>query len=203
MQNRNNIDERLQILNDYIQRTIDPLNATRQVAAGLSNTTIGYQTIGSNVPGLSHSSVVGYGVPQFVQTPQGWVQVSSGFSPVSQLGVPQWNNVGYGVSYGLNHAQFMPQMQVASWPMTYGQNAFSQVSPFGYNVAPSLNHAQFVQSPVVGMPMTFAQWPVNVAPLGTQVGFNHSSSIPMQQVSVQQPVMQQSVMPGVMNQSSL
>lgn len=177
MQNRN-IEERLQILNDYIQRTIDALNATRQVAA---------QTLGSTqfgTPGLSHT---GYGwtqgwqqgwqqPQQFVQTPQGLVPVSVNpyFSPVHGLQhsgfVPGFvpnvipsnlvPNVGYGVQ-GLHHHQ---QQMIPNYGYGYGLQHSTLVPQF-QNVSPWTN-----------VPMSFV-------PMGVpqHIGYNQMSGFVPQQ----------------------
>ena len=113
MQNRNNtIEERLQIINDYIQRTMDALNATRQVVQSLSsqNTTSQQTFVPTNVPGsITHSTFA----PQLVQTPYGIVALN----PQAQQQIPQLSQlpgqfapVGFG--FGLHHASWLPQLPV-------------------------------------------------------------------------------------------
>jgi hypothetical protein len=132
MQNRNNtIEERLQIINDYIQRTMDALNATRQVVQGLSSSTQSFQQNFVPVtPGISHSSFVA--APQFVQTPYGLVAVNQ----VSNL-----SPFNYGASFGLHHSAMAPQLQ--TWPVNYGQIGYPQLGlNYGWNNG--LSHTQFV-----------------------------------------------------------
>lgn len=180
MQNRNNtIEERLQIINDYIQRTMDALNATRQVVQGLSTTTNLQNLVPTNVSGISHSTFV----PQLVQTPYGVVAISP------QTQIPQVQGqlapLGFGLGYGLNHASWLPQ--VPAWGMNQlglhqqlglpqvGLPQVGMVNNLGWHNG--LNHTQFVPSQVSpwGVPMTIApQWPINqqvsVDPRFVQVG---------------------------------
>jgi hypothetical protein len=184
MQNRNpNIDERLQILNDYIQRTIDALNMTRQVAQGLSSS---YQTTGVGVQspvGLSHTGIV----PQFVQTPYGLVAINQ-LQP--QLGVPQTLGMNYGIGYGLSHSHLVLQQLVSQQlvpqqispqfstlgtqmaPMGFGfpQVGLPQVSGFNYGMSGNLNHSAFVPQ----WPVSVSQWPVSV---GQPVNFGQPVSV--------------------------
>jgi hypothetical protein len=174
MQNRNNnIEERLQIINDYIQRTMDALNATRQVVQGLS-ASAGYPSfVSPSVSGLAHTSFV----PQFIQTPFGVVAVNS---PLSAAQIPQVAGqfAPFGYGYGLQHTGFVPQIQ--AWPMNVSSLG---VSPFGvsslgvpsvgipqvgvnynYGWPTGLNHSSFVPQHMApwGVPMSVAsQWPVN------------------------------------------
>lgn len=209
MQNRNNtIEERLQIINDYIQRTMDALNATRQVVQGLSNTTTNYSqnVVPQNVPGLNHSSFVPQNVagvnnfvPQFVQTPYGIVAINAQVPQVPQ--VPQVQ-----LGYGFQHSSFVPQLQ--GWgmnvvpqvvnqlgiPQVVNQLGVPQVGVVGnYGWPTGLNHTQFVQGPVSpwGVPMV-QQWPINQAVgFNQQLGFNQ---VGMNQVGVNpQHVVQQGV----------
>jgi len=163
MQNRNNtIEERLQIINDYIQRTMDALNATRQVVQGLSSSASIQGGVVSQVPGISHSSF--YGVPQFVQTPYGLVAVNS--QQVANLQqLPSLSPFNYGVNYGLHHSQFVPQFQ--TWPMNVNQLGIPQVVPqvvpqvgMNYGWQNGLNHTQFVPQVQGSFPMPIQQWPV-------------------------------------------
>lgn len=184
MQNRNNnIEERLQIINDYIQRTMDALNATRQVVQGLS-ASANYPFVGSAVSGLAHTSFV----PQFIQTPFGVVAVNS---PIAAAQIPQvaapFAPYSYPFGYGLNHTGFVPQ--ISAWPMNVSSLGMSSlgvsplgvsslgVSPLGvsqvgippvgvnynYGWPTGLNHSPFVsQVAPWSVPMPFAaQWPVN------------------------------------------
>ena len=178
MQNRNNIEERLQIINDYIQRTMDALNATRQVVQGLS-ASAGYPSFVSPT-GLAHTSFV----PQFIQTPFGVVAVNS---PLSAAQIPQVAGQFAPFGYGLQHTGFVPQIQ--AWPMNMSSLGVSPlgVSSLGvpslgvpslgvpsvgipqvgvnynYGWPTGLNHSPFVsQVSPWGVPMTVAaQWPVN------------------------------------------
>jgi len=160
MNNRNNtIEERLQIINDYIQRTMDALNATRQVVQGLSSTTTNYQQQGfvpPQVGGISHSSFV----PQLVQTPYGIVAINAQ--------VPQFQGqlpVNYG--FGLQHTSFVPQVQ--GWPMNVGlpqiglqQLGLPQVGMnYGFGWNNGLQHTSFVPNTISpwNVPVV-AQWPM-------------------------------------------
>jgi hypothetical protein len=152
MQNRNNtIEERLQIINDYIQRTMDALNATRQVVQGLSTSTnvVDQRFVPST--GISHSSF--YGIPQqFVQTPYGLVAVDarqfSSFSPYN-----------YGLNYGLHHSQFVPQFQ--TWPMNVSQYGIPQVLPqLNYGWQTGLNHTAFLPQVQGAWQMPIQQLPI-------------------------------------------
>jgi hypothetical protein len=159
MQNRNNIDERLQILNDYIQRTIDALNVTRQVAQNLTSSY--QQNLQPVFTGISHSHL-GYGLPQLAQQ---FVQTPYGLMPI---------NVQNGFNYGLNHAAFVPQhlaQQIApQWQANYVPFGVPQVAwthnvaqwpqtvqPFGFNHSPYAAQQQM--------------WPTNYLTQIPQVGF--------------------------------
>jgi hypothetical protein len=166
MQNRtNSIEERLQIINDYIQRTMDALNATRQVVQGISASTNYQQGFVSSVPnvsGFAHSTLV----PQLVQTPYGIVAVdprtlgyglhhASFVSPLSQLPVSNFGS-SFGTNFGVSQFQ-VPQ--IPSWGMLpqLGVN-------YNYGWANGLSHSPFVSSQVNawGVPVTIApQWPIN------------------------------------------
>jgi hypothetical protein len=177
MQNRNNtIEERLQIINDYIQRTMDALNATRQVVQGLSATSSNVQQgfVPQTVPGISHSSF--YGVPQLVQTPYGLVAVNSQFANNVQQQLSPFN---YGVNYGLQHSHFVPQFQ--TWPMNVQQLGIPQVLPqLGYGWNQGLSHTQF------GIPQVMPQ--LNY---GWNNGLSHTQFVPVSQI--QQWPMQSSI----------
>jgi hypothetical protein len=148
MQNRNNtIEERLQIINDYIQRTMDALNATRQVVQGLSSSTNLQQGF---VPttGISHTSFV----PQFVQTPYGLVAVNT-----QQL--PQFSPFNYGINYGLHHSNLVPQLQ--GWPMNVSQFGIPQMLPqLNYGWQTGLSHTQFIPQVQGAFGMPIQQWPI-------------------------------------------
>src|SRR5262249_29642550 len=152
------------IINDYIQRTMDALNATRQVVQGISASTNYQQGFVSSVPnvsGFAHSTLV----PQLVQTPYGIVAVdprtlgyglhhASLVSQLSQLPVSSFNP-SFG-SYGVSNFQ-VPQF--SSWGMVpqLGVN-------YNYGWANGLSHSPFVSSQVSpwGVPMSVAsQWPIN------------------------------------------
>lgn len=141
MQNRNQtIEERLQIINDYIQRTMDALNATRQVVQGLSNSVnVQQQNVvpQQTVSGLTHSSFV----PQFVQTPYGVVAINA------QVPQQQFTQV-----------QQYPQMQQV--PV--------QVVGYNYGWPTGLNHTAFVQGPVSQV-SPVAPWGVPVVQMQPQV----------------------------------
>ncbi len=160
MQNRN-IDERLQILNDYIQRTIDALNVTRQVAA---------QTLGSPLmqQGLSHTPYMGWQQgwqqPQFVQTPQGLLPVNPYFSPVQPMG-----QIGSQFGYGLQHSGFVPNFGYGVQQHPFVPNVVPNIIPqsgygvpgFGYG----LQHSTFVPqwsnvTPWTNVPMGFVPYGV-------------------------------------------
>jgi hypothetical protein len=205
MQNRNNtIEERLQILNDYIQRTIDALNMTRQVAQGLTSTNYQPSVSPTTFPGgLSHTQFVPFGVQgvqQFVQTPHGLVPVSSLNAQIS--GVPQIGyGMNYGWNYGLNHAQFVPA-QIAQWPMSYNQIGLSQLGQIpnlGYGWNTGLNHSQFLPAQLAGFPMQ--QWPVNVPQQQFVPQFGVSQFVPQHNVS--QLGVNQIVPQGVPGQTTL
>lgn len=153
MQNRNNtIEERLQIINDYIQRTMDALNATRQVVQGLSTSTnVDPRFVPST--GISHSSFLG--IPQqFVQTPYGLVAVDA-----RQLS--QFSPYNYGFNYGLHHSQLVPQFQ--GWPMNVSQYGIPQVLPqlgLNYGWQTGLNHTQFLPQVQGAWQMPIQQWPI-------------------------------------------
>jgi hypothetical protein len=174
MQNRNNtIEERLQIINDYIQRTMDALNATRQVVQGLSSTNV-QQGFVNQTPGISHSSFVG--APQFVQTPWGVVAVNQ----------QQLSPFNYGVGYGFNHSQLVPQ----TWPMNVSQLGVQQVLPqLGYNYGwqGGLGHTQFVPSQFVPQQLV----PQQIMP--QQIwnnGLSHTQFVPQVQGAFGIPILQ-------------
>lgn len=198
MQNRNNtIEERLQIINDYIQRTMDALNATRQVVQGLSASTQQQQNF---VPptvsgGITHSTFV----PQLVQTPYGIVAINAQVPQQVPQVQQQFAPVGYGVNYGygLQHTNFVPQLQ--GWPVNVGQMGVQQlgvqqlgvpqlgVPQVGMNVGwqTGLNHTPFVQTQVTpwGVPVVAQQWPVNQnVGFNPQVGVNQQLGVSQQQV---------------------
>jgi hypothetical protein len=167
MQTRNpNIDERLQLLNDYIQRTIDALHMTRQVAQGL--TTPGYP-IGIPV-GLNHSSFVNY--PQFVQTPQGMVPVNTfgvpQFQGVPQIPFTQSGNVGFPISGipgvgGLSHSPYSSSpfgSQMPFSPMSvYGYpQVLPQLTGFNYGITGGLSHTGMVPQFVSPWQIPISQW---------------------------------------------
>jgi len=176
MQNRTNtIEERLQIINDYIQRTMDALNATRQVVQGLSSSTstVNQQSFVPNTTGISHSSFLG--LPQFVQTPYGIVAVNAQTLPqLQQLQqLQQLSPFNYGMNYGLHHSQFVPQFQ--AWPMNVSQFGIPQVLPqmgLNYGWQNGLNHTQFVPQVPGSFQMPIQQqWPIQNT-LGNTWGLN-------------------------------
>jgi hypothetical protein len=144
MQNRN-IDERLQILNDYIQRTIDALNVTRQVAT---------QTLGSPMMqmGLSHTPYMGWQQswqqPQYVQTPQGLVPVNPYFSPVQPMG-----QIGSQFGYGLQHSGFVPNFG-------YGVQQHPFVPGVVPNVIPQVGYGVSSVTPWTNVPVGFVPYGV-------------------------------------------
>lgn len=159
MQNRtNSIEERLQIINDYIQRTMDALNATRQVVQGISASTNyqgGFVSSVPNVSGFAHSPLV----PQYVQTPYGLVAVDP-------------RTLGYGLHHAslVSQLQQLPvqqfgvsQFQVPQFQQFQGWGMLPQLN-YNYGWPNGLNHSPFV-SPQVnawGLPVTMAgQWPIN------------------------------------------
>lgn len=179
MQNRNsNIDERLQILNDYIQRTIDALNVTRQVAQGLSSGIAGQQQVGvapqQAIGGLSHASYVTYGVPQLVQTPQGFVAVVPQFAVIPQQ--------PFAHSYGLNHASFIQAPVAAGWQVGYPQVGLQQLGGLNYGWTGGLNHATFMPATQFAgaWPMSISQWPIGFGVGASQMGLPHTAAQPMQ-----------------------
>jgi len=216
MQNRNNtIEERLQILNDYIQRTIDALNMTRQVAQGLTSPNFQTSVSPTTFPvGLNHTQFVPYGVQgvqQFVQTPNGLVPVSALNSQIAGLsqiaGVPQLGlGMNYGWNYGLNHAQFVPSQIAAQWPMInqlgynqLGLSQLGQIPSLNYGWNQGLSHSNFV-------PTQFAvqqQWPMNIAQQQFVPQFGVPQFVPQHNVS-QYGVSSSPIAPqGVPGQSTL
>lgn len=108
MTNDVNVQQKLQVLNDYIQRTIDTLqelsNNTRVLSQnlGVNNNVVGQNVVQTG--GYSHSSVNNV-VPQVVgvlQTPYGVFQVPVSFVPVV---VDQ-------TQVGLSHSAVVPQVGV-------------------------------------------------------------------------------------------
>ncbi len=129
MQNRGNtLEERLQIINDYIQRTIDALQATRQVVHGLSSSS----SFNPMMSGLNHS-----GFSPMVPTPYGFVTNPSFGMPQNFAQSPYMPNP-YGYGYGLSHTGFVPQMSNWGMGMNMGMNPnwsmaqqYGMSSPFG------------------------------------------------------------------------
>jgi len=174
MQNRN-IEERLQILNDYIQRTIDALNATRQVAVQTLSPQLAQQG------GLSHTPWNNWMQPQFVQTPQGLVPVNPYFTqgqPMQQIAP----NYGYGLQHSGFVPGFVPNVQGLQGVVP---NLIPQV-PYGLHQ----HQQQFVPNFGFGLqhsPMV-PQWP-NVTPwTNVPVGFVQYG-VP-QHLGVAQPLVQ-------------
>lgn len=177
--NQNSIQERLQVLHDYIQRTIDALNdlssSTRQVVQGLGVQAPRVDAIPT--AGLSHTGIntpwqqtqVGY-----VQTPWGLQQVTLGVNPLlnqqafAPTAVPSWNQVS-----GLQHTN---HQNVGFQPQMLGQNTMFQ----------------FVQTPFGLM-----QVPVAANPWMHNTGLQHSGVLP--QVWGQIPVQAYGLNANVMN----
>jgi hypothetical protein len=179
MNNSNtNIQERLQVLHDYIQRTIDALNdlgsSTRQVMHGLGATP--RTDVNANVGvGLSHSSL-----PIQGQTPFGWAP----YGVQNQFGTPMMFPMG---TIGLNHTG-VPSYSVVQTPyglMQIPSQSFLQ--PHSATVG-GLNHSTFVPGQgwvlqgQVGVPVVSPQYvpqQLGLGYQGWQGGLNHTSFSPM------------------------
>jgi len=165
-----NIQERLQVLNDYIQRTIDALNdlssGARQVLQGLGVPGIrtdNAQTIG----GLGHTGfpINAYGA----QVPYGYVPVSNGYG-VMQVPTFNWSNAWNNGQSALNHSTYVPGQ---GWvnvpnhgvpfggfavPQQFGAYSQQQGQTIPYGVAPfahpmnGLNHSSLVQGQLTFVP---------------------------------------------------
>jgi hypothetical protein len=106
--------EKLQLLNDRIQQTIEALQQVRMSVHGIAAGIAGQVPMTAGA-GLSHS---GYGTPYFAESAYGdpWSQRTS-------ASAARYNPWAYPQSFGLSHAGVDPYRAWKSDPRVYGRIA--------------------------------------------------------------------------------